>query len=88
MPRVAARGGQISVMAVGSGAAACAPGVNFASPKSRTFAWPRVGNEDVGRLDVAMNDALRVGGVKGLGDLSSQIEQDLDLNRPASRCDA
>ena len=41
------------------------------------------GNENVGRFDIAVNDALRVGGVKGLGNLPNQIEQDLDINRPA-----
>ena len=50
-------------------------GASLAKPKSRIFAWPRVGDEDVRRLDVAMDDPLRVGSVQRIGNLDGQVEQ-------------
>ena len=39
-----------------------------------------VGDKNVRRLDVPVNDALRVGSVQSIGDLHSQIEHRLDLH--------
>ncbi len=36
---------------------------------------PAGGDEDVGGLDVAVNDAFTVGGVEGVGDLNGDVEK-------------
>ena len=43
--------------------------VSLARPKSRILACAALGDEDVGRLDVAVDDALGVRGVQRVGDL-------------------
>jgi len=43
------------------------------------------GNEDVGGLDVAVDDAFGMGGVQSIGNLHSQIEHRVDGQRLA--CD-
>ena len=40
---------------------------------------PRLGDEDVRRLDVAMDDALRVRGAERFGDLHRQVEHGVEL---------
>ncbi len=49
-----------------------------------------VGNKNVCRLDVAVDDALRVGSIQSISDLDSQIEQRLDCQGlsadPAPEC--
>ena len=42
-----------------------------------------LGDEDVGGLDVAVDDALRMRGVERVGDLDAQIEHRFDLQRLA-----
>jgi hypothetical protein len=42
-----------------------------------------VGDEDIRRLDVPMDDSLRVCRIQGVGDLDAQIEHHLDLQRLA-----
>ena len=36
---------------------------------------PAIGDEDVGRLDIAVNDALAMGYVERVGDLDADVEQ-------------
>ena len=55
--------------------------VSLARPKSSTFAWPRRGDEDVRRLDVAMDDALRMRGVERVGDLDAELDDAIELER-------
>ena len=45
-----------------------------------------LGNEDVGWLDVAVDDSLGVGGIQCIGDLDCQTEVTFDLDRLS--CDA
>ncbi len=45
---------------------------------------PATGYEDVGGLDVLMNDALGVCGVESVGNLNAQIEYRFDLQRLAT----
>ena len=42
---------------------------------------PAIGQEDVPRLDVAMDDAVGVGRVQGVGDLDADVHQLMDLER-------
>ncbi len=42
------------------------------------------GHEDVCRLDIAMNDALGVSRVEGVGNLNSQIQHRVRRQRPAT----
>ena len=53
---------------------------NFASPKSKILACPRLVTRNVGRLDVAMNDAFRVRGVQCVGNLDGESEQYIGLD--------
>ena len=78
-PRVAA--------AVSSGSSSAGASA-LARPKSRILAWPRGRDEDVGRLDVAVQDALRVRGVERVRDLDGEIEHRADRQRDGPRsCD-
>ena len=44
-----------------------------ARPKSMRCGWPSPVHHDVGRLQVAMDDALLVGMVQGIGDFGAQL---------------
>ena len=45
---------------------------------------PSFGDKNIGRLDVAMHDALRVGRIERVGNLNRQTEQNFHLNRPSA----
>jgi hypothetical protein len=52
-------------------------------PKSENLGLLAIGDEDVGRLDVAVQDAARVRGVERVGNLHAEPQQHADLERPA-----
>jgi hypothetical protein len=53
--------------------------VKMAAPKSEILmSWPPGGQQDVGRLDVPVGDALQVGVVEGPGALEDDFDQALE----------
>ena len=48
---------------------------HFRQPKIQNLGVSALGDEDVGRLDVAVDDAFGVGGVERVGNLDGQSEQ-------------
>ena len=53
---------------------------NLGQPEIKNLGVPALGDEDVGRLNVAMNDSLRVRGVEGIGDFNREPQQDIGLD--------
>ena len=49
-------------------------GCNLGQPKVKNLGMSAFGNEDIRRLDVAMNDAFGVGSIERIGYLDSEIE--------------
>ena len=60
-------------------------GVSLASPKSRIFTWPPVGDEDVPGFDVAVDDAACVRRVQRIGNLDSDVQHLVRLERTAGK---
>ena len=56
--------------------------IALASPKSSTFTVPSVADLDVGRLQIAVDDALLVRRLECLGDLSRDRQRLVDWHRP------
>src|ERR1700678_1839043 len=50
-------------------------------PEVQDFGLAALSNEYVGRLHIPMNNALRVSGIQGLGDLHSQLQQPVASDR-------
>ena len=79
MPSVDPGTGQVFVAVDGGRirAAPCSSGCrrDFGQPEIQNLRLPALGDEDVGGLDVAMDDALGVGRIERVGNLDGQIEQ-------------
>ena len=60
------------------------PGASLATPKSRILAWPLLRDEDVGGLDVAMNDALGMARGQRVGHLDADVEDLFQIHRLAA----
>src|SRR5437764_3059648 len=58
-----------------------ARGRNLSEAEIEDFGVFTAGNENVGRLDIAMNDAFRVGGIQSIGYFNSQREQNFGFER-------
>ena len=54
---------------------------NLGQPEVQNLGMSTLGNKDICRLDVAMNDPLGVGGVERIGDLNRQTEQYIGKRR-------
>ncbi len=52
-----------------------ARGCDFGQPEIQHLGVPALGDKDVGRLDVAVDDTLRMRGVQAIGDLNRKREQ-------------
>ena len=53
-------------------------------PEIQNLGVAALGHKNIGRLDVAVDDALCVGSVQSIGDLDAQIEHRLDFQRLAT----
>jgi len=58
-----------------------ASGSEFGQTEIQNFGVAALGDKDVRGLDVAVNDALRVSGVKSVGDFDANIEQNFHVKR-------
>ena len=63
-------------------------GRHLRQPEIQNLGVPALGDEDVGGLDVAVDDAFAVRGVQRVGNLDRQTEQNVGLQRACRRCDA
>ena len=60
---------------------------HFSQSKIQNLGVTSLGDEDIRGLDVAMDDALGVRGVEGVGDFNGEREHSLHFQgRPAIRC--
>src|SRR5271169_4242455 len=73
-----------AVASVASTPTACAlRAATLASPKSSTLNLPALGDENVGGLDVAVDDSFAVGGIERVGNLNGDVEYGLSVQRAA-----
>ena len=56
---------------------------DFCQAEVENFGVSALGDEDVGGLDIAMDDAFAMGGIEGVGDLDRQAEQHIHFQRTA-----
>jgi hypothetical protein len=59
---------------------------DFGETKIQDFCVTAFDNEDIGGLDVTVNDAFSMGGIEGVGNLDGDIQQTLQFHRPAGDC--
>ena len=55
---------------------------NFRQPKVQNLGVAALSNENVGRLDVPVDDTFSVSCIEGIGNLDGQCQQRLGLQRP------
>jgi len=55
--------------------------LQFCQSEVQNFCLPSGGHEDIGRLDVAVDNALRVRGIESVGNLNRQFEELFRLER-------
>jgi len=60
-------------------------GREFDQPEIQNLGLPALSDKYVGGLDVAMDDALGVGGVQGIGNPNGEVQQFVDLESPRAR---
>jgi hypothetical protein len=58
-------------------------GGDFCEAEVEELGLSAFGDKNIGRLDIAMNDAFAVGGVEGVGDLDAQRDQGFGVERAA-----
>ena len=58
-------------------------GVHFCQPEVEQFRLAGFGDEDVGRLDISVDDAFGMSGIEGVGDLDPEFEHEVDGKRPS-----
>ena len=58
---------------------ACPYGRQFRQTEIQNLRLAARGHENIGRLDIAMDDALRVGGIQGVGNLDGEVKQGIRL---------
>jgi hypothetical protein len=54
---------------------------DFGEAEIEDFGMVTLGDEEIGWLDITMNDAVRVGCIKSVGDLYADIEELLGFER-------
>src|SRR6516165_11154566 len=57
---------------------------DLSQPEIQNLGMTALGHEDIGGLDVPMDDARSVGGIKRVGDVNAQRQDGLDLQRLAT----
>ena len=60
-----------------------AEGADFRQSEIQNLCVSPLGDEDVGGLDVAVDDSLGVGGIQCVGNLNSQAEQNVEFDGPS-----
>src|SRR5262249_28072319 len=73
----------LSGHSLNSGSRAVILGVNFGQAEVQNFGVAAFGNENVGGLDIAMDDALRVCSVESIGDFDANLEEHFEIERSA-----
>ena len=58
-------------------------GAHLGQAKIQNFGVSALGDEDVGGLDVAMDNSLGVGGVESVGDFDADVQENLNIKRAA-----
>src|ERR1700744_3087205 len=56
---------------------------DFRQSEVEYFGLLAIGDENIGRLDVAVNDALGVSGIEGVGNLLAEFEETLEIEAAA-----